>query len=156
MKQDRHTLVRAAFRPRPAFFVGLLLLLTGCATAPRVIEVVHQQRFQQVCGVDQSYFVTDRASGLPVANPKLPAVEQGEYFRVRWSPGTMDAVRFEYRQAKLPNQISVQTIMPTRGQKAATFAVTGEQFSQGGPVSAWRVSLLRAGQLVAEKHSTLW
>lgn len=134
----------------------VILLLTGCATGPRITAVWHEHRFHQVGPFDRNYFVTDRASGLPVANPPLPPTDQGEYFWVQWTPPTIDSVTLEYRQINVPNKITCQTFTPARRQQSTTFAVTGDHFRDGGPVSAWRVRLYRGDQLLTEKQSALW
>jgi len=136
--------------------MGLLAaLVMGCAS-PRVTEVLHQTRFQNVAAADRNYFLSDRVSGLPLTAESLPADQQGEYFDVSWTPATIGCVQFEYRQVKLPNKVSSQTLIPAPGQRSTTFAVVGNEFRQGGTVSAWRVSLLQTGLVVAVKQSALW
>jgi hypothetical protein len=133
-----------------------LFLATGCATGPRVTEILHNTRLTKVGKFDQGYFVTDRVSGLPLDAEELPADQQGEYFYVSWSPATIESVKFEYRQVKLPNKISIQTLTAVIGQRSATFPVVGDEFNQGGAVSTWRISLMKGDQVVATKQSALW
>lgn len=132
------------------------LLFAGCATGPRVTDVLRAKRLEQVIVMDRGYFVNDRASGLPLNVETLPADQRGEYFEVSWTPATIASVKFEYRQLNRPNKVSAQTLTPATGRRSTMFRVVGNEFQDGGMVSAWRVSLIQGDQVVAAKQSALW
>jgi hypothetical protein len=64
-------------------------------------------------------------------------------------------VKFEYRQVGKAATVFEKTYTP-HGDVAKLFEVRGEDFRAGGSVSAWRVTLWKDDQLVAEKKSVLW
>jgi hypothetical protein len=132
------------------------LLLTACSTTtPRVLEVTSRTRLQDVDIADSEFFIEDRASLLRYEPQDLSIDDQREEFYVRWTPRTVDLVRFEYRQVSKPAEIFKQTYVP-HGDSRKLFEVRGEAFRSGGLVSAWRVSLWNGDQLVAEQKSVLW
>jgi hypothetical protein len=167
--------------PRSLFHVLFVLALLGCSTTPRVLEVSSRKRLQDVDIVDHRLFTHDQASRLRYKPTDLSADAQREEFYVRWtkfpSPrlrgsrvretplsfaakgqgegSSINIVKFEYRQVNKPNTVLEQTYTP-HGDRATVFAVRGEDFHSGGPVSAWRVSLWQDDQLLAERKSTLW
>jgi hypothetical protein len=132
------------------------VLLTACSTtAPRVLEVTSRTRLQDVALADREYFIEDNASLLRYEPQDLSIEDQREEFYVRWTPGTIGLVKFEYRQVAKPAQVLEQTYVP-HGDTRKLFEVRGEAFRSGGVVSAWRVSLWNGDQLVAEEKSVLW
>ena len=141
--------------PRSLFHVLFVLALLGCSTTPRVLEVSSRKRLQDVDVVDHRLFLHDQASRLRYKPTDLSPDAQREEFYVRWTPVTVGLVKFEYRQVNKPNAVLEQTYTP-HGDRATVFAVRGEDFHSGGPVSAWRVSLWQDDQLLAERKSTLW
>lgn len=86
---------------------------------------------------------------------------EGKYYTVFWrsddrSPGLV--VRFEYLQANTEDKIKVQEtpIEKVKRGNITKFKVTGEEFRDDGNVLAWRVSLVRNGEVVATSESFLW
>ena len=132
-----------------------VLLIACSTTAPRVLEVTSRTRLQDVEFADREYFIEDRASLLRYEPQDLSIDDQREEFYVRWTPGTIGLVKFEYRQVARPTEIFQLTYVP-HGTMRKLFEVRGEAFRSGGVVSAWRVSLWNGGQLVAEEKSALW
>jgi len=176
--------VRAAiFSHRSTLFALLfplsaLLSLSGCATStqPRVVEVTATRRTKTVERADKDLFLTDRASIIDFQPQPLPPSEQREEFFVRWTGAGVDTVKFEYRQANVPNTVMEQTCAPQAGSWHV-FEIRGDDFINGGPVTAWRVSLWNGaqprseqgqprleqgqprserGKLLAETKSALW
>ena len=148
---------------RSTLFTLLFATLAGCATTrARVVEVTATRHTETVGRADKNLFLTDRASKILFQPERLPVAEQREEFYVRWTGAQVDSVKFEYRQVNLPNKLMEQTCTPN-GRHWNVFAVRGEDFVNGGPVSAWRVSLWNGtqprserGKLLAEKKSALW
>lgn len=135
---------------------GLLLLTAvGCQTRPAVRGVWSAKHLEPIAPADQDYFLTDRASRIRSASRLLPVAEQGEEFQVDWSGRGVTLVQFEYRQVNAPDRITSQDCRVSR-RHSAIFWIRGENFLKQGSVSAWRVTLWRDGELLAEKHSLLW
>jgi hypothetical protein len=85
---------------------------------------------------------------------------QGTYFDVFWrARRSADlTVRFEYRQAKLGNDVRAQEIAyrQAHGTVKTSFAVTGDNYLWDGPVTAWRCLLIENNRIVAFTQSYLW
>jgi hypothetical protein len=137
--------------------VLLPLLGLGCATAqPRVVEVNSTTRLEKIGRVDRDFLYASGAGRLSVQSGALPKAQQRQEFFVRWSAAGLAQVRFEYRQVNRPATVLEQTHTPQR-RAWTVFAVRGQDYHDGGAVSAWRVSLWdEEGRLLAEKHSALW
>jgi hypothetical protein len=131
------------------------LALACSTTGPRVLEVTNRTRLQDVDLVDQYYFYEDAASLIRYEPQDLSIEDQREEFYVRWTPRTVTLVRFEYRQVGKPSEVFEQTYVPHSDERHL-FQVRGEPFRSGGVVSAWRVSLWNADQMLAEQKSVLW
>ncbi len=135
--------------------VATFLTLACSTTTPRVLEVTSRTHLKDIDPVDEDLFADDRASRIQYEPRDLGIDAQREEFYVRWTPASVDRVKFEYRQVAKPNTIFEQDYVP-HGESSKLFAVRGEDFRSGGSVSAWRVSLWDNDQLVAEKKSFLW
>jgi hypothetical protein len=141
---------------RAALCFTYFLLFSACSTSgPRVLEVTNRTRLQDVDFADRQYFIEDQASLIRYEPQDLSIDDQREEFYVRWTPRTVNLVKFEYRQVAKPGEVFEQTYAP-HGDERKLFEVRGEQFRSGGLVSAWRVSLWDADKVVAEEKSVLW
>ena len=115
-----------------------LALAAGCATTalqssqPRIVEVARNTYFK----------------GYPTA-------DQREEFYTVWTGPNITLVKFEYRQVNAPNELFAKSYVPTT-RRSTVFAVRGDEFQKGGKVSAWRATLWRDQQLLAEQKSALW
>ena len=139
---------------------GLSLSVTvgvvSCAPrATRVADVWVTTRTDVIGAADRDMFATERASRLRAERSQLPSNEQRQEFLVSWRGTEAQFVKFEYRQVNVPDKVLVQT-SPAGVHHSHLFAVRGDDFHNGGPVSAWRVSLWNAERLLAEKKSLLW
>jgi hypothetical protein len=67
-------------------------------------------------------------------------------------------VRFEYRQTKTGLAVKKQEIeVSDIGRRnLSKFSVTGAEYQADGPVTAWRVSLLRGKEELVHSDSYLW
>jgi len=88
------------------------------------------------------------------------AQRYGNYYTIFWRNATRSDVtlRLEYRQAGLGNFVMAkERFYPdaTRSHRS-TFEVTGEEFSENGGVTAWRVLLIVEGRIVALRQSYMW
>lgn len=127
----------------------------NAAGPPRIIEVAGTVRTMTIGLADEPIFVPDRASHFRFPPRDLPKNQRRVEYLLRWTPSSIDQVRFEYRQINVPNRISEQTASkPAPGW--TVFTIAGDEFTTGGAVSAWRVSLWKDGRVIAEKKSVLW
>jgi len=135
-------------------FVGILAM--GCnSTQPRITSVMGHQIKQTVSEADERVFLASRAAGYRVTSRPLPISEQRQEFLIHWAGDAVDAVRLEYRQSGLPNQLQQQTARVSAA-KSHTFTIDGDAFQSGGYITAWRVTLLQKEQPVAQQQSALW
>ena len=86
---------------------------------------------------------------------------KGKYYVVNWkNKGVEDdfVLRLEYRQARTRDKIHVMEIAfdDVKGSQKGTFAVVGKAYKEHGQVLAWRLSLLRDGELVSDRRSFIW
>lgn len=85
---------------------------------------------------------------------------EGTYFDFYWrSKRPADiTVRFEYRQAKLGNDVRAQeTFVPqAHGTMKTSFNVIGDSYLWDGPVVAWRCLLIENNRIVGFTQSYLW
>jgi hypothetical protein len=84
----------------------------------------------------------------------------GDYFDFFWRakrPADL-TVRLEYQQQKLHAHVQAQEISYSnvRGTHKSEFKVIGDDYADGGGVTAWRCLLVEHGRIVAETHSFLW
>jgi hypothetical protein len=139
-----------------ALAVGVAVAWAGCAhPSPRVGEVLGTKHTENIDKPDHTLFVNDHASHLRVEVVILPAAERSQEYYVPWRGTGVRLVKFEYRQVNVPDQIQVQTVSPTN-QHSAVFRVVGDDFINGGAISAWHVSLWDGDKLLAERKSVLW
>ncbi len=85
----------------------------------------------------------------------------GIYYQVFWKatdrsqPAT---VRFEYRQRDtgLKTKVKEVQVSDIRNSNVTDFQVTGEEFRTDGPVTAWRVTVVRGKEQLVAYDSFLW
>ncbi|HPA17383.1 MAG TPA: hypothetical protein PLU30_06520 [Verrucomicrobiae bacterium] len=87
--------------------------------------------------------------------------KRGHYFYVKWlarQPSKDIKVRFEYRQKETKAKVyALEVDYPeAKGWKRSVFSVVGDAYEKQGLVTCWRVLLMQAGQVVAEKRSFIW
>ena len=85
----------------------------------------------------------------------------GQYYTVLWrdeAGGAPVEVVFEYQQGATGSRIkrSVQKFAPDASSGKAEFNVTGDNYTKGGKVLGWKVSLVRGGQVLDSRKSYLW
>ena len=137
--------------------LSCVCVLVGCRTAvPAVDAVWSKTRLMTVPAGEQDAFLTDRASGLRTEGQFLPPDKQGEEFFVKWHGESIDLVKFEYRQLRVPDKIGTIQFQPQAQQRSHVFVVAGAAYQHGGMVSGWRASLWHGNQLLGELKSSLW
>jgi hypothetical protein len=85
----------------------------------------------------------------------------GQYYTAFWkvddraSPVTL---RFEYRQQKtgLVTKVKEEQVADVRRSNVTKFMVTGAEYQADGPVTAWRISVLRGKDVLVASESYLW
>ena len=86
---------------------------------------------------------------------------QGHYYTLWWDTvdtSTPTTVRFQYRQLETGPQVHVieVPIDSINSRNKTKINVTGQAYQTNGRVTAWRATILRNGQEVAEEKSYLW
>lgn len=84
----------------------------------------------------------------------------GNYFWFYWRTREEAdvTVRLEYRQAALGNFVLAQEryYPAARGSLSSEFTVIGDEYLEGGRVTAWRALLIVDGRIVALTQSFMW
>ncbi len=92
---------------------------------------------------------------------KEMAERYGNYYTVFWKADDRSQpvkVRLEYRQSLtgLVVKSTEQVVTDIRKNNITQFAVIGDDYVKGGPVSCWKASLVRGKEILAESRSYLW
>ena len=85
----------------------------------------------------------------------------GNYYSIIWKVDDRSqpvTVRFEYRQANTALKVMTleQEVAAVKRSNLTKFNVIGADYTVGGRVSAWRVSLVRGKEVLATQQSYLW
>ena len=165
---------------RSGLFVAALCL-AACTAPPKPVELVRAPVLPLALDSDFSFrkvkrFINQPELQQPTQNEMLNferarvnfgalsaderQQRQGTYFDFFWRatrPADL-TVRFEYRQAKLGNDVRAQEVAysQARGSVKTSFAVTGDNYLWDGPVTAWRCLLIEKNRIVAFTQSYLW
>jgi hypothetical protein len=112
----------------------------------------------------------------PAADPSIPfeteyrlhgaisnverAARQGNYYTVFWKIRDRSqpvTVRFEYRQKNtgMTTKTVEQQVQPRR-KNTTEFAFTGDDYAVNGPITSWRASIVRGGEVLVSYKSYLW
>ena len=88
------------------------------------------------------------------------AAREGHYYVFWWedSDRSPAVVRLEFRQENTGSLVTVkeQVMESPRRKNKSYFEVIGDEYVTGGKVTAWRVSIVRDGQVAATDQSYLW
>ncbi len=150
---------------------AMALLSASCSSTPA--EADTGAKIDKV----KYYRLANAAAPIPAADPSIPfereyhlwgaitgrqrEARQGNYYAVMWkvkNPGEPLKVRFEYRQPGTGLQVKAkeQEISTVDRSNVTRFQITGPDYVNNGPVSAWRVTVVRGKQVLAEEKSYLW
>lgn len=154
---------------RLSLAAGLALFAVSCSTKSvgdgAVIYKVNPYRLPDV----NTYKVTADPS-IPfereyrlhgaISNVERQA-RQGDYFTIFWKLADRSqpvSVRFEYRQRNsgLTVKTIEQAIDEPRRKNVTEFAFIGDDYVLNGPVTSWRASIVRGGQVLVSYDSYLW
>jgi hypothetical protein len=86
---------------------------------------------------------------------------RGYYFIVSWANEGEAAdfqIRFDFRQRHTRDQVRTLEIpaRQARGSQKVRFSVTGDAYEEAGPITSWRVSIVKQGRIVAQQTSFIW
>jgi hypothetical protein len=138
-----------------AFTIGKVFTL--------LIDPALQQKALQFNGLSNSWLraETERRYFGAVSDAERKQ-RQGHYYTVHWhSARAADVtVRMEYRQQKLGLHVQAMErrySAPTaKGAMKTEFSVVGDDYHDDGPVTAWRITLVENGRIVAVTQSFMW
>jgi hypothetical protein len=84
----------------------------------------------------------------------------GNYYTVWWNAKreTDLTLRLEYRQENLGSHIQAKELFypKAKGTYVSKFTVIGDEYTEDGKVTAWRLLLIENGRVVGLKQSFLW
>jgi hypothetical protein len=84
----------------------------------------------------------------------------GHYFNVWWrSKRPADiTVRLEYRQQNLGSHVQAKELFypSAKGTIESKFHVIGDEYTEDGKISSWRLILIEKGRIVGVNQSFLW
>ncbi len=88
------------------------------------------------------------------------AERRGYYFNVWWhAKRRADIVlRLEYRQEKLGSHVQAKEVSykASKGTVQSKFTLIGDEYKEGGKLTAWRLLLIENGRAVGLYQSFLW
>jgi hypothetical protein len=88
------------------------------------------------------------------------AERQGYYFNVWWSAKRRADIvlRLEYRQEHLGSHVQAKELSYPGAKKSveSKFTVIGDEYTEGGKITAWRLLLIENGRAVGLHQSFLW
>lgn len=167
--------------PRPGLLLAALLLCSCVTPSPPAVEIPEAKVLPLSLDEDFQFRKNRRFINQPeiFQNTRNPLINfersrvnygaltleeqrqrEGTYFDFYWRakrPADI-TVRFEYRQAKLGNDVRAQeTIVPqAHGTMKTSFNVIGDAYLWDGPVVAWRCLLIEDNRIVGFTQSYLW
>ena len=166
------TLRLPKFLCRAAVCAGLGLMMTSCSST-KTKAVSTGGHIDKV----KYYHLSDINKPIVAAEPSIPferqyllhgavtkkerEARQGHYYAVFWKTTDRSQpvkVRLEYRQQKTGAKVMMveQDIASPKGSNVTKFSIIGETYVTNGPVTSFRVSLVRGKQVLAEEKSYLW
>jgi len=88
------------------------------------------------------------------------AERRGYYFNVWWSAKRHAdiTVRLEYRQESLGSHVQAKEVRypEAKGSQESKFTIIGDEYTDGGKITAWRILLIENGRAVGLYQSFLW
>lgn len=147
------------------FLFSLMSLLFSCSPKDEDVLKVRHYHLQEVDLIDKDAEMARgeqlyRIRGAVTMKERI--ARKGHYYTVTWNddqPGAGNmTVVMEYLQSATAAQILRMSRDLPEGEKSGKmeFLITGESYRVGGPVLAWRIQLLRDGELMASQQSYLW
>ncbi|NNE92043.1 MAG: hypothetical protein HKN23_10385 [Verrucomicrobiales bacterium] len=148
--------------------LAVLILGTSCSTAPTPsgpiaitkVNPYHLKPGMYVKTDDAMIQFEQRHHLHGAVTSEEYADKFGNYYTVFWKserPGTPVTIRFEYRQANTgPEVHRIDANVTAKKKNTTKFRVNGNFYTDGGPVTSWRVVILENGVEIAENKSFLW
>jgi hypothetical protein len=146
----------------------ILFAIASCSTVSKgdgaqitKVKYYHLQPQERIRGSDPT-ILFERDYHLHGAVTLAQQMERaGHYYNVAWKADDRSqpvTVRFEYRQRNtgLKSKKMEQEVADLGRVNNTKFQVTGAEYQSDGPVSAWKVTLLRGKQELVAQESFLW
>jgi hypothetical protein len=134
--------------------------LVSCASTTKDAEIskVNYYRFngqKNIVAAEQKHYLYGAVSQEEIEG------REGIYFNVHW--GVKDRSQpvklvLQYRQSKTGSALYNKEVEVTdvKGSNTTELNVIGDEWKTNGNVTAWKISLVRGKQEIAEHHSYLW
>ena len=146
----------------------VLMTATSCTStirgnggAVKKVKTYHLQPNQRVQGNDPAVNF-ERSYYLHGAVTMAEQMERaGQYYTFFWKVDDRSqpvTLRFEYRQQKtgLTTKIKEEQVSDINRTNIARFNVTGPEYQADGPVTSWRLIVLRGKEELVQANSYLW
>lgn len=166
------TLRLPKFLCRAAVCAGLGLMMASCAgtksntaSTGGKIEKVKYYHLKEVnipvIAADPSISFEKQYHLHGAVSNKEREERQGHYYTIFWQVTDRTKpvkVRLEYRQQKTGAKVTTveQEITTIKGSNLTKFSIIGETYATNGPVTSFRVSLMRGKEVLSEEKSYLW
>lgn len=166
-------------------FLGLLLLpfvFSSCSSVPEPATKLEKANVLPLALNDNFQFRKMKLAYFQPVEPPITTSEPVIFEQIRMTWGALDnydieqrygnyymffwrtkeeadvTVRLEYRQAGYGNHVMAQEryYPGAKGSFETPFTVIGDEYLEGGRVTAWRALLIVDGKIVGLRQSFLW
>jgi hypothetical protein len=135
------------------------LALTGEFEFTKVNKFLNEPRYQPPTENPMLIFERQRAN-YGAINSVDYIERRGYYFTAWWNAKRVAdiTVRLEYRLENLGAHVQAKEVRYTaaKGAQQTKFTVIGDEYKEGGKITAWRLLLIENGRAVGLHQSFLW
>ena len=125
----------------------------------KVTKFLNDPRFQKPTEDQMILFERQRVNYGAITSTDY-VERMGYYFNVWWrAKRQADLIlRIEYRQEKLASHVQAKELSypAAKGTVQSKFTVIGDEYKEGGKITAWRLLLIENGRAVGLHQSFLW
>lgn len=166
------TLRLPKFLCRAAVCAGLGLMMASCSStktkAASTGGKIDKVKYYHLADINKPIVAAEPSISFEkeyilhgAVTKKEREARQGHYYAVFWKVTDRSQpvkVRLEYRQQKMGAKVMMieEEVASPRGSNVTKFAINGEPYVINGPVTSFRVSLVRGKEVLSEEKSYLW
>ena len=166
------TLRLPIFLHRAAVCAGLGLMMASCSSmkskAASTGGHIDKVKYYHLADINKRVVAAEPSITFEMdyvlhgaVSAKERLARQGHYYAIFWSVTDRSQpvkVRLEYRQQKTGAKIMMteQEFTSPKGSNVTKFAINGEAYVTNGPVTSFRVLLVRGKEVLSEEKSYLW
>ncbi len=146
-----------------SLWLGLSALAADAPPQARILKVIHDTEPQHHDSALERIISPNEVGKFHELRDDLAPKPDGEYITAIWRNVSQETlhnvtVRLTYRQTRLvqPQTSSIQIENAKPGTAFSRFQVTGGAYTNGGPITAWKVDVVAQGRTLDSFHSFLW